>query len=91
MGLTDIKKELKKLDKDKIIDLVADLYKNNKSVKDFFDFYVNPNERELFEKYRDKVFEAFYPKRGYNYKRKDGKQAISDFKNSDLPQVYLQT
>lgn len=27
MGLTDVKKELKKLDKVKLIDLVADLYK----------------------------------------------------------------
>lgn len=80
MGLTDIKKELKKLDRDKLIELIADLYKKNKSVKEFFDFYVNPNESELFEKYRDKVFEAFYPKRGYNYKLRDGKQAISDFK-----------
>jgi Na+-transporting NADH:ubiquinone oxidoreductase subunit NqrC len=51
MGLTDIKKELKKLDKDKLIDLVAALYKKNKSVKEFFDFYVNPDERELFNKY----------------------------------------
>jgi hypothetical protein len=99
MGLTDIKKELKKLDKDKLIDLVADLYKKNKSVKEFFDFYVNPNERELFEKYRDKVFEAFYPKRGYTYKLKDGKQAISGFKKlgtstdllADLMLFYVET
>lgn len=80
MGLTDLKKELKKLDKDQLIDLVADLYKKNKSVKEFFDFYVNPDERELFNKYRDKILEAFYPKRGFTYKLKDGKQAISDFK-----------
>src|SRR6476619_4660796 len=33
MGLTDIKKELKKLDKDKLIDLIADLYKKEKAVK----------------------------------------------------------
>jgi len=99
MGLTDIKKELKKLDKDKLIDLVADLYKKNKSVKEFFDFYVNPNERELFNKYQDKVFEAFYPKRGDNYKIKDGKQAISDFKKlgsstdllADLMLFYVET
>ena len=99
MGLTDIKKELKKLDKDQLIDLVSDLYKKNKSVKEFFDFYVDPNERELFEKYRDKVFEAFYPKRGYNYKLKDGKQAISDFKKlspsadliADLMLFYVET
>ncbi len=80
MGLTDIKKELKKLDKDKLIELVVDLYKMNKQVKEYFDFYVNPDERELFYKYRDKVFEAFYPKRGYSYNLKDGKQAIIDFK-----------
>ncbi len=80
MGLRDIKKELRKLEQDKLIDLVADLYKKNKSVKDFFDFYINPDERELFMKYQDKVFEAFYPRRGFNYKLKDGKQAISDFK-----------
>lgn len=99
MGLTEIKKELKKLDKDKLIDLIADLYKKNKSVKEFFDFYVNPDESELFNKYRDKVFEAFYPRRGYNYKLKDGKQAISDFKKlgpsadllADLMLFYVET
>ncbi|EHQ30677.1 DUF6155 family protein [Mucilaginibacter paludis] len=99
MGLSDIKKELKKLDKEKIINLIADLYTKNKSVKEFFDFYVNPNERELFNKYRDKVFEAFYPKRGYGYNLKDGKQAISDFKKlgassdllADLMLFYVET
>ncbi len=95
MGLTDIKKELKKLDKDNLIDLLTDLYKKNKSVKEFFDFYINPDEKELFNKYRDKVFEAFYPRRGYNYKLKDGKQAISDFKklgpSADLMLFYVET
>jgi hypothetical protein len=99
MGLTDVKKELRKLDKEKLIDLLVDLYKKNKTVKEFFDFYVNPNEREIFEKYRDKIFEAFYPKRGYNYKLKDGKQVISDFKKlgtstdllADLMLFYVET
>jgi len=99
MGLTDIKKELKKFDKDKLINIIADLYKTNKSVKEFFDFYVNPNERQLFNKYRDKIFEAFYPKRGFKYKLKDGKQAISDFKKlgpsadllADLMLFYVET
>ncbi len=36
MSLIDLKNELKKLEKDKLIDLVADLYKKNKSVKEFF-------------------------------------------------------
>jgi hypothetical protein len=99
MPLKDIKKELKKLDKEKLVELVSDLYKNNKSVKDYFDFYVNPNEKELFNKYRDKVVQAFYPKRGFGYKLKDGKQAISDFKKigpssellADLMLTYVET
>jgi len=99
MGLTDIKKELKKLDKDKLIDLIADLYKKNKSVKEFFDFYIEPNEIELFNKYRERVFNAFYPKRGFNYNLKDGKTAISDFKKlgpssellADLMLFYVET
>jgi len=99
MGLTDIKNELKKLDKDKLINLVIDLYKKNKSVKEFFDFYINPNEKELFRKYRDKVFEAFYPQRGYTLKLNEGKKAISDFKKlgtsnelvADLMLFYVET
>ncbi|MEO6131858.1 MAG: DUF6155 family protein [Saprospiraceae bacterium] len=80
MGFTDVKKELNKLEKGKLIALIADLYKKNKSVKQFFDFYANPNEKELFEKYRDKIFYSFYPERGYQLKLKDAKQAIADFK-----------
>ena len=99
MELTDLKKELKKFDKDKLIHLIVDLYKKNKTVKEFLDFYINPNERDLFEKYRDKVFEAFYPKHGFNYNLKDGKQVISDFKKlgasadllADLMLFYVET
>lgn len=89
MGLNDIKKELKKLDKDKLVDLVADLYKKNKSVKELLDFYVNPNEQELFLKYKDKVHEAFYPKRGDRFKLSDGEKAISDFKKLEASKELL--
>jgi Family of unknown function (DUF6155) len=99
MGLADIKKELKKLDKDKLIYLIADLYKKNETVREFFDFYVNPKEKELFTKYRNKVKEAFYPKRGFDYSLKDGKKAISEFKKlepssdwlADLMLFYVET
>ena len=99
MGLAELKKELKTLDKNKLIDLIADLYKKNKSAKEYLDYYVSPNEKDLFEKYKEKVFEAFYPKRGYSLKLKDGKQAISEFKKlepssellADLMLFYVET
>ncbi len=99
MGLGDIKKELKKLDKDEIINLVEDLYKKNKSVREFFDFYVSPDEGALFNKYHDKIYEAFFPKRGFKYSLKDGKMAITEFKKfggspnlvADLMLFYVET
>lgn len=99
MRLSDVKKELRKLDKERLVDLLSDLYKKNKSVKEYLDFYVNPNEKELFLKYKDKVYEAFYPKRGDRFKLSDGKKAISDFKKlepskellSDLMLFYAET
>ncbi len=80
MGISEIKKELRKFDKAKIIELIADLYKKNKSVKEYFDFFVNPDENELFKKYRNKVLDAFYPKRGFDLRLKDAKRAIADFR-----------
>ena len=99
MGLSDIKKELKKLGKDDLIDLLADLYKKNKSVKELLDFYISPDEEELSAKYHDKVFEAFFPKRGFGYNLKIAKQAINDFKKlgpssealADLMLFYVET
>ena len=98
-GLNELKKELNKFDKAKLIELMAELYKKNKSVKELFDFYVNPDEKGLFKKYQNKVFESFYPKRGFNYNLKDGKQAISEFKKlgvseesvADLMLFYVET
>jgi hypothetical protein len=89
MGFIDVKKELVKLEKDKLIGLISELYKNNKGVKEYLDFYANPNEDILFEKYKDKVYEAFYPKRGYALKLSEGKKAISEFKKLKPSPVLL--
>jgi len=99
MGLTELKRELRKLDKDMLIGLISDLYKKEKSVKQLLDFYVNPNEKELFEEYRHKVIVAFYPEHGYEINLKKGRQTISDFGKyspsphllADLMLVYVET
>ena len=74
MGIREVKNNLKNLNKGQLIDFISELYKKNKSVKEFFDFYVNPNEKELLIKYREKVFETFFPKRGFGYNLKEGKK-----------------
>jgi len=54
--------------------LIGELYKKIKSIKKYFDSYLNSNEIELLSKYLEKVFEAFFPKRGFGYNFKEGKK-----------------
>jgi hypothetical protein len=99
MSFLTVKKELAKLDKKSLIGLFSELYRKNKSVQEYLDHFANPDEEGLFEKYKEKVVEAFYPKRGFDYNLKKGKAAISEFKKLsppsdlmvDLMLVYVDT
>ena len=94
-----VKNELAQLEKGALIEILLDLYKKNKPVQEYLNNYIKPDENGLFEKYRAKVYEAFYPKRGFGYNLKQGKQAISDFKKlgasaellADLMLFYVET
>ncbi|MCX6287540.1 MAG: DUF6155 family protein [Bacteroidetes bacterium] len=80
MGIKEIKKELNVLSKDKLVQLIVGLYQKNKLVKEQLEFHFNPNEKDLLKLYKEKVLEAFYPRRGDMFHLKIGKRAISDFK-----------
>ena len=83
MSFNAVKKELKNLEKEKIIAILSDLYKKHKSVREYLDFYVSSDEDSLLVKYHDKIYEAFFPSRGTNFKIKDANQALTDFKKFD--------
>ncbi|MEM6737343.1 MAG: DUF6155 family protein [Bacteroidota bacterium] len=59
---------------------ISELYKKFKSVKEYFDFYVDPDEKKLIEQYKEKVTEGFFPKRGYQLKLSISRKAIKAFK-----------
>ncbi|MFA6403176.1 MAG: DUF6155 family protein [Salinivirgaceae bacterium] len=80
MSKRELKKELESINKKKLIDLISDLYDINKSVKEYLDYYLKPNEKETLIIFKTKVREAFYPKRGFGFKIAIGKKAISDFR-----------
>jgi len=60
MGLREVKSELNKLEKDVLINHISELYKKFKPVKEYFDFYVNPNEISILEKYKNKIRKDFF-------------------------------
>ncbi|OOQ59731.1 DUF6155 family protein [Mucilaginibacter pedocola] len=77
----NVKRELTNLDKKALVEILADLYKKNKQVQEYLGLYIKPeDEAGLLERYSAKVRESFYPKRGYTYSLKAGKDAIADFK-----------
>jgi hypothetical protein len=60
MSKSTLKKELQKLSKEQLLEQILDLYEKNKSVKEFFDFYLNPgNEKKLSEKYKKIIRKEF--------------------------------
>ncbi|MCZ2101790.1 MAG: DUF6155 family protein [Chitinophagales bacterium] len=83
MSKTALKKELQKLSKEQLIEQVLDLYSNNKAVKSFYDYYLNPtNEKELLEKCKKIIGKEFgieNPMRA-GLKFSVAKQAISELK-----------
>ncbi len=80
MGIREVKLELNKLEKETLIKHISELYKKFKPVKEYFDFYINPDENKILEQYKDKVREGFYPKRGNRLRLSISKKAITDFK-----------
>jgi hypothetical protein len=84
MSKSTLKKHLQTLSKDQIIETVLELYGNMKPVKEYFEFYMNPNEKEMLEKYRTIITKEFAtewkhsePKLRFSV----AKKAISDFRN----------
>lgn len=80
MGLREVKSELSKQDKATLIKHISELYKKYKPVKEYFDFYINPDESKILEQYKEKVTEGFFPLHGYEIKLSISRKAISDFK-----------
>lgn len=80
MGLRDVKKELNDLEKEELIFHISELYKKYKDVKEYFDFFANPDEDEILVKFKARVYEGFYPTRGWRLKLAKSRKAINEFK-----------
>ena len=84
MSKAKLKKELNNLSKENLVEQILDLYDKNKSVKEFYDFYLNPhNEKELVEKYKKIIIKEFNVERPERsgLKFSVAKRAISDFRD----------
>lgn len=59
MSKTSLKKELTGYSKEQLIEVVLDLYESRKEVKEYFNFFLKPDSKKLFEKYQKAVDKEF--------------------------------
>ena len=83
MSKASLKKYLQSLPKEQVIETVLEMYDNMKPVKEYLEFFLNPNEKEMFEKYRAVIINEFYPRAKYTDPKTRfsvAKKAIADFR-----------
>lgn len=55
MSKSTLKKELNGLSHEQIIDVVLTAYSSNKAIKDYFDFFVNPDVDKLYQRFSSEI------------------------------------
>jgi hypothetical protein len=80
MGLREIKKELQNFEKPQLIELILELYSKDKTTKDHMNFFMNPDEEALLEKFKERVGKPFGVARAYRVKVGSAKSALTEFK-----------
>lgn len=74
---------MQSLSKEQIIETLLEVYDNVKPAKEYFEFFLNPNEKEMLEKYRTVILKEFALEWKYSAPKlrfSEAKKAISEFK-----------
>jgi len=84
LSITEIKKALKTYDKEALISILVDCYKQSQDVKNYIHVLLNPDEaiEALYRKSKNQILNEFFPERGFAKLRLSvAKKAITEFKN----------
>ena len=89
MSKTEVRKYVKSLGKETLVELIMDLYSIHKETQDYLEYTIRPDDNAKLEEYKAIIKQEFYPKRG------DGKirfpvcrKAVKNFKALD-PSAFL--
>lgn len=82
MSKATIKKLLRSMSKEEIIEMVIEMYDARKEAKDYLEYYASPDENSKLEEYKDIIREEFYPERRREPKTRFSvcRKAVADFK-----------
>ena len=83
MSKTTLKKHLLSLTKEQVIEQVLGLYDTCKPAKEYFEYFLNPDEKGQFERCKDIIINEFYPVRLVVFPKlrfSEAKKAIACFR-----------
>lgn len=83
LTVLEIKRALKTYDKDALVSIIMDCYKQSKDVKNYIHVLLNPEEaiEQLYEKAKLQITNEFFPERGFGKLRLAvAKKAIAEFR-----------
>lgn len=63
MSKTTLKKQLKELTREQLIEVMLELYDARKDAREYLEYYVNPDEKKMHEKYKAVITKEFFRKR----------------------------
>ncbi len=98
MGLREVRAKLKDLEKNELVELIADLYKKKKQVKEYLDYKFKNDDWEFHDKYVKKLVSLLNPGFGQDVKLDEAQKLINDYKKfnpepqfvADLMIIYLE-
>lgn len=82
MSKTSLLRELRSMEKEQLVEIILQAYTSSKETKEYFDFFVNPNPQQMYEKYSESITKEFSrTKRGHRTKARISviKSAIKKF------------
>lgn len=90
MGLRELHKELKKMEKSEIIKMVSELYKSIPTAKEYLDVFTTGNIKHLKEKYKFEIEDFVYPHgKKMLLREKEARKLIRTIRKMKVPELTV--
>ena len=91
MSKARLKRQLQSLPKERVIEIMLELYDARKEAKEYLEFYLTPDSNAELEKCKKAIRKEFFPTRGISEKPSLAKcrKVISDFQKLKTEPTYV--
>jgi len=90
MGLRELQKELKQIEKKEIINMVSELYKSVPMAKEYLDVFATGNIKQLIDKYKFEIEEYIYPHgRNMVLREREARKLIRIIRKMKIPELTV--